>query len=158
MQVESKQYTKEEIQKLEDKKDDIERILKKYYLEEKFQQIEDNKKYVGKCYIDHYGERYIKIISQYADSKDCVTGLCINCNGRILTYDVAFDNFHSRYPSIYSSVELFYIDDIYLGNLSRMIEVSTEKFNQVMDNAYEQFKAAVNEFANNVEKMIDQWR
>lgn len=38
-----------------------------------------------------------------------------------------------------------------------MTEVSTEEFDRAMDIAYEQFKLAVDEFANNVEKMIDQW-
>ena len=152
-----KKYSEEEIQELENKKDDIECILRKHYLEEKLQQIRNNKEYVGKCYIDNFGKRYIKIISQYGDSTSCVTGLCINCNGKLLTYDVVFDNFHSRYPSIYSTEELFYTDDIYLGELSRMTEVSTEEFDRAMDIAYEQFKLAVDEFANNVEKIIDQW-
>ena len=154
---EEKKYSKEEIQELENKKDDIECILRKHYLEEKLQQIRNNKEYVGKCYIDNFGKRYIKIISQYGDSTSCVTGLCVNCNGKLLTYDVAFDNFHSRYPSVYSTEELFYTDDVYLGELSKMTEVGTEEFDRAMDIAYEQFKVAVNEFANNVEKMISQW-
>ena len=154
---EEKKYSEEEIQKLENKKDNIECILRKHYLEEKLQQIRNNKEYVGKCYIDNFGKRYIKIISQYCDSTSCVTGLCVNCNGKLLTCEVAFDNFHCRYPSIYSTEELFYTDDIYLCELSRMTEVGVEEFNQAMDNAYEQFKVAVNEFTDNVEKMISQW-
>ena len=38
-----------------------------------------------------------------------------------------------------------------------MTEVGTEEFDRAMDIAYEQFKLAVDEFANNVEKMVDQY-
>lgn len=156
--MENKQYTKEEIKKLEDKKNDIERILAKYYLEDKFQQIEDHKKYVGKCYIDHDNKRYIKVISQYADYKDCVTVLCVNCNDQLLIYGIDFDGTCSRYPFISSDAELFCTDTIHMSNLLNMVEVSSEEFNQVMDNAYKQFKAEINEFADNIEKMVNQWR
>lgn len=144
---------KEKITTLKNLRDQIDRTIKKYYIEQLNQQIEDNKQYIGKCYIDTRNKRYVKIISQYGLTPNCVTGLCIKM-GAILTYDVDNEGLRFNEPIVSLNEECLCFDSILIEEeLSKMTEISPEEFSNEMDDIYKQFKIEVNSAAKTIDEI-----